>query len=84
MDGDELFFNSSALLAIHAAISYADALRAGLGDQRLSSEEHSQAAEKLMSLLSAVGISQNKGVRHLQHLIANKSRVAYEARSMGP
>ena len=31
--------NSSALLGIHAAISYGDALRVGMGNRKLSSDE---------------------------------------------
>jgi hypothetical protein len=50
--GDDLYRNSSALLAIHSAISYADALRVGLGDSQLSNEDHKVATDRLKRLLA--------------------------------
>ena len=70
---------SSALLGIHGAISYADALRAGMGSKKLSSEDHSQAVEELKSLLNSRGFEQQQGIKHLRVLLSRKSRISYAA-----
>ncbi len=67
---------SSALLAIHCAVSYSDALRSSLGDSRLSSDDHSKAADALEKLLPPK-LSDRLGLTHLRKLLARKSRVAY-------
>jgi hypothetical protein len=70
---------SSALLGIHGAISYCDALRIGLGSQRVSSDDHGSAAEELKSLLSARKYEKLQGVDRLGKLLSRKSRIAYTA-----
>ena len=77
MRGEEAYWNSCALLAIHSAVSYSDALRAGLGDDHLSADDHQKAAESLRRLLPANGMQDQTGLQHLQHLTSKKSRVAY-------
>jgi hypothetical protein len=77
MSDDEDHVNSSALLAIHSAISYSDALRAGLGDQRLSSDDHKKAVDVLQSLLNSNRIKEQNGLRHFKLLLSKKTRVAY-------
>jgi hypothetical protein len=77
MSDDEDHMNSSALLAIHSAISYSDALRAGLGDARLSSDDHRSAADTLQGLLKSTRVKEQKGLRHFKLLLSKKSRVAY-------
>jgi hypothetical protein len=77
MSNDEDHFNSSALLAIHSAISYSDALRAGLGDVRLSSDDHRKAADRLRGMLNSKHYKEQQGLRHLDRLLSKKSRVAY-------
>jgi hypothetical protein len=74
---DDAYRNSSALLAIHSAVSYCDALRIGLGDEQLAGDDHRSAAEKLRSLLNDRKYGDLTGLGHLQFLIARKSRVAY-------
>jgi hypothetical protein len=73
---------SSALLGIHGAISYCDALRAGLGSKRLSAGDHSRAAEDLKWLLDSRKFEQPQGVKHLKLLLSQKSRVSYAAETV--
>ena len=70
---------SSALLGIHGAISYADALRTSLGGKKLASEDHSRAAKELESLLDPRRLEQQLGVKHLRFLLSCKSRISYSA-----
>ena len=75
--GDESHRYSSALLAIHAAISYSDALRVGLGDSRLSADDHQKAADALKDVLFSVDPTDETGLGHLRYLLSSKSLVAY-------
>ncbi len=68
---------AAALLAIHAAISYSDALRVALGDSDLLAEDHFTAIRALDRLLTANSVQDRRGLHHLQYLIAKKSLVAY-------
>ena len=79
--GDDLaqFKSSSALLGIHCAISYIDALRIGLGCSDVSSEDHRNAGADLRSRLAAKKHARPEGVNHLDKLLSRKSRVAYSA-----
>ncbi len=73
----ERYHNSVALLAIHSAISYSDALRTGLGDERLANDDHDQAADSLRRLLQARKTELGNGLTHPQYLLGRKSGVAY-------
>jgi hypothetical protein len=75
--------SSSALLAIHSAISYSDALRSGLGDDELSSDDHRRAMAKLERLIPKQVIDRS-GLSQLQGLLSDKSQVAYGRRKMTP
>jgi hypothetical protein len=79
---DRAYRNSSALLAIHSAISYSDALRAGLGDERLASDGHDRAADALQNLIGARYPHGGSGVSHLRFLLSRKNVVAYSAKRM--
>jgi hypothetical protein len=68
---------SSALLAIHGAIAYCDALRAGLGDDKPASDDHSKASEVLKKLLASRQYERPEGVERLSRILAKKSDVAY-------
>jgi hypothetical protein len=70
---------SSALLGIHGAISYCDALRIGLGHEKVSSDDHNKAADDLKSLLVSRNFVNQKGIGHLEKLLSKKNRVAYAA-----
>jgi hypothetical protein len=79
---DRAFWNSSALLAIHSAISYSDALRVGLGDKKLSADGHERAADTLHSLLGSQYSENRDGLKHLRFLLSRKSVVAYSAKRL--
>lgn len=68
---------SAALLGIHAAISYCDALRIGMGSESLASENHQSASDELRELLSGRKFKELGGVNRLGRLLAKKSRIAY-------
>jgi hypothetical protein len=73
---------SSALLGIHGAISYADALRIGMGSKKLSAKDHNRAAEDLKTLLDSRRIEQQQGVKHLKLLLGRKSRISYSTETV--
>jgi hypothetical protein len=76
-DLDEFRF-SSALLGIHCAISYSDALRTGMGCENVSSDDHRSAADDLKKLLyEGRSVENMRGVEHLKSLLSKKSRIEY-------
>jgi hypothetical protein len=77
LKGDDSYANSASLLAIHSAISYADALRVGLGDLRLASEDHRSSVESLQRLLAERRFEDMSGIKNLRDLVSRKSQVAY-------
>jgi hypothetical protein len=75
---DKDYWNSSALLAIHSAVAYSDALRAGLGDQKLSADDHRNAVDVLQQALFAESLMDDMaGFKHLRFLLSKKTLVAY-------
>jgi hypothetical protein len=68
---------SSALLGIHGAISYCDALRIGMGSESVSSDDHRSAANELKTLLASRRFEKLQGVDRLEKLLSKKSRIAY-------
>jgi hypothetical protein len=68
---------SPALLGIHGAIAYSDALRAGMGNEKVSSDDHSQAANDLDSLLKSRNFGNRIGIGHLKDLLSKKNTIAY-------
>ena len=81
-DLDEFRF-SSALLGIHCAISYCDALRTGMGCENVSSEDHRSAADDLKKRLTEDRIVENlRGVEHLKNLLSKKSRIEYASETV--
>jgi hypothetical protein len=72
-----LYRYSSALLGIHGALSYADALRVGMGSTNLSSDNHQSAVGDLKSLLASRKFEKTQGVVRLGKLLSMKSRIAY-------
>ena len=74
--GDEASYSqSAALLGIHAAISYADALRTGRGDESLASDDHQSAVRALRSQIRPE--EDHEGLRRFQRLLGEKSAVSY-------
>lgn len=74
---DPAYRNSAALLAIHSGIAYSDALRTGLGDTSLSSENHTKSIDSLRRLLYQRNVKAEAGLRQLQTLLSYKSAIAY-------
>lgn len=85
LDGMKLFSGSAehrtsmALLAVHSAISYGDALWIGLGQKRTASTNHKNRKSELKDLLSQLKHSDIGGLSHLDKLIGNKTKIAYSA-----
>jgi hypothetical protein len=73
---------SSALLGIHGALSYCDALRAGLGSRHLSSEDHRTAPKELRTLLAARKFGNLQAIDRLVKLLSEKSVIAYAPRTI--
>lgn len=71
--------SSSALLAIHSAISYSDALRTGMGCMDVTSEDHRGAVTDLKSRLASRRFEKTQGASHLEKLLSLKGRIAYSA-----
>ena len=74
--------SSSALLGIHAAISYSDALRTGLGSADVASEDHASAAVELRRLLAGRRFDRLQGTDRLGRLLGMKSRVEYSPEAL--
>ena len=74
---DREYRQSSALLAIHSAISFADALRLSLGETGLASDDHSSAVRSLEQALQRSRVVSDKSIGQLKYLIGKKSAVAY-------
>lgn len=73
---------SSALLGVHGALSYCDALRMGLGSHHLSSDDHKSAASELKKLLAARNFGNLQGIDRLAKLLTEKSAFAYAPRTV--
>lgn len=68
---------SAALLGIHAAMSYADALRIGLGDPELSADDHKLAVRRLEKAIPAKHIQDKTGIQRFNALVGSKTVIAY-------
>lgn len=76
LSDDPDYLSSAALLAIHSAISYSDALRIGLGDSNLAHSDHRRAADILKSTLPS-WFADTQGLQHLRKLLSRKSSLEY-------
>jgi len=70
---------STALLGIHCAISYCDALRTGMGCSDVSSDDHRSASVDLKSRLAERKFEKLQGADRLGKLLSKKTRIAYAA-----
>ncbi len=68
---------SPALLGIHCAISYCDALRTGMGCADVSLDDHRGAANDLKQRLVDRRFVKMQGADRLGKLLSKKSRIAY-------
>jgi virulence-associated protein VapD len=73
------FKDSLALLGIHCAVSYSDALRTGLGCTDVSSEDHRNAASDLKSRLASRKFENLQGADRLGKLLSKKNLITYAA-----
>jgi hypothetical protein len=70
------FASAAALLAVHSAISYSDALSVGLSGARPRGENHREAITALKRACTGAKVNHD-GIAHLQRLLGAKSDVAY-------
>jgi hypothetical protein len=71
----------SALLGIHCAISYNDALRTGMGCADVSAEDHHRAARDLKTRLASRRFEKQQGADRLEKLLSKKNRISYASDS---
>jgi len=67
---------AAALLAVHSAISYNDALLVKLSGQRPRGRDHKQAVRAIVKVCNTTGIPKD-GIQHLDKLLNAKSDVSY-------
>lgn len=67
---------AAALLAVHSAISYSDALLIGLGGARPRSENHREAVAALKRACTKAKIDQG-GIKHFRGLVSAKTDISY-------
>jgi hypothetical protein len=70
------YASAAALLAVHSAISYSDALLMGLGGSRPRGENHREAVTALKRVCSGAKID-HQGIAHLQRLLSAKTEISY-------
>lgn len=70
------FASAAALLAVHSAISYSDAVLIVLGSSRPRGENHREAIGALKRACTAARIDK-QGIPHFQRLIGAKSDISY-------
>ena len=70
------YASAAALLAVHSAISYNDALLIGLGGARPRDENHREAVTALKRACTGAKID-HRGIAHLQSLLGAKTEISY-------
>jgi hypothetical protein len=70
------YASAAALLAVHSAISYSDAVLIGLGGARPRGENHQQAVVALKRACSGARLDHH-GIAHLQRLLSAKTEISY-------
>ncbi len=73
---------SSALLGVHSAISYSDALRVGMGCADVSSDDHRNSTSDLRVRLASRKFEKMQGTTRLERLISRKNGVAYACEAL--
>jgi virulence-associated protein VapD len=69
---------SLALLGIHCAISYSDALRTGMGCVDVSSDDHRNAPSDLKQRLADRKFEKTQGAVRFERLLSKKNRIEYD------
>jgi hypothetical protein len=70
------YASAAALLAVHSAISYSDALLIELGGKRPRGENHQDAVPALKRTCSKAKVD-HQGITHLQTLLSVKTDISY-------
>ena len=70
------YASAVALLAVHSAISYSDAILIGLGGVRPRAENHWEAVAALKRTCTKAGIDR-QGIPHFQRLLSAKTDISY-------
>ena len=70
------YASAAALLAVHSAISFSDALLIGLGGARPRGENHQEAITFLKRACSGAKIDHH-GIVHLRRLLSAKTDISY-------
>jgi hypothetical protein len=70
------YASAAALLAVHSAISYSDALLTGLGGARPRGENHLEAVTALKRMCTKAKID-HQGITHFQKLLGAKTDISY-------
>jgi len=68
--------SAAALLAVHSAISYSDALLIELGGARPRGENHREAVTALKRACTKAKIDQH-GIKHFESLVSAKTDISY-------
>lgn len=76
-DDLKTFASAVALLAVHSAISYSDAVILGLGGKRPKSENHRDAITELKRVCTHKKIDYRQGIRQFEKLLGSKSDISY-------
>lgn len=81
--GDDLLSYASAvaLLAVHSAISYNDALHVRLTGKRPKGEDHKDAIRSVRKACAKVDIDP-AGIKHLERLLNAKTEISYGDRKV--
>jgi hypothetical protein len=75
-DDLQAFASAAALLAVHSAISYSDAILVGLGRSRPRGENHREAVTALKRACTGAKID-HQGITHFQRLLSAKTDISY-------
>jgi hypothetical protein len=70
------YASAAALLAVHSAISYSDALLIELGGARPRGENHREAVTALKRACTKAKIDQH-GIKHFESLVSAKTDISY-------
>lgn len=70
------YASAAALLAVHSAISFSDAVLIELGHTRPRGEDHQAAVTALKRACTRAKIDPN-GIKHFQNLVSAKTDISY-------
>jgi hypothetical protein len=70
------YASAAALLAVHSAISYRDAVLVGLGNTRPRGENHKEAITALKRACTVAKV-EPQGIAQLQRLLSAKTDISY-------